>query len=124
MSFFESVTGAKIKDCIANEKITFVVAENDMGKAIGKNGANIRKMEKMTGKRIRLVEFSSGVVQFVKNMLYPMNGIGARLEGNIVIIDGKNAAIKATLIGRERRNINHINEIVKRYFDVEEVKVG
>ena len=45
MALFESVTGAKVKDCIVNEKVIFIIEENEMGKAIGKNGANIKMVE-------------------------------------------------------------------------------
>ena len=39
MTLFESMTGAKVKDCISDEKLTFIIEEGDMGKAIGRNGA-------------------------------------------------------------------------------------
>ena len=45
MSYFESLSGAKVKDCISDDRLTFIIKEGDMGKAIGRNGANIKKME-------------------------------------------------------------------------------
>ena len=123
MTLFESMTGAKVKDCIANERLMFIIEENEMGKAIGKNGANIKRMESMLKKKIRLVEFSSDVLQFVKNMIYPVEALEIKNEENIVTIHGKDTSSKAMLIGRERQNINHLSDIVKRYFDVKEIKV-
>ena len=123
MALFESMTGAKVKDCIANEKLIFVMEENEMGKAIGKNGVNIKRMENMLKKKIKLVEFSSDVLQFVKNMIYPIEVLGIIQEDNIIKIHGKDTSTKAMIIGRERQNINHLSDIVKRYFNIKEIKV-
>lgn len=123
IALFESMTGANVRDCIANEKLIFVIEENEMGKAIGKNGANIKRIENVLKKKIKLVEFSSDVLQFVKNMIYPIEALDVKLEDGIVIIYGKDTAAKAILIGRERQNINHLIDIVKRYFDINGIKV-
>ena len=120
---FESMTGAKVRDCIANEKLIFVIEENDMGKAIGKNGANIKRIENALKKKIKLVEFSNDVLNFVKNMIYPIEISDMKLEDGIVTIHGKDTATKAMLIGRERQNVNHLTDIVKRYFDINGIKV-
>lgn len=123
MTIFESMTGARIKDCIANDKLIFVVEENDMAKAIGKNGFNIRKMESRLNKKIKLVEFSSDLLQFIRNMAYPAEVLGIEQEEGTVTIHGKDTSSKAMLIGREHQNINHLTNIVRRYFDVKEIKV-
>ena len=123
MTIFESMTGAKVKDCIVNEKLIFVMEENEMGKAIGKNGVNIKRMENMLKKKIKLVEFSNDVLQFVKNVIYPIKVSEITQEDNVIKIHGKDTSTKAMIIGRERRNINHLSDIVKRYFDIKEIKV-
>ena len=123
ITLFESMTGAKVKDCIAQEKLVFIIEENEMGKAIGKNGINIRRMEKMLKKKIKLAEFSNNVLQFVRNMIYPIEILDINIEDCTITIHGKDANLKAMLIGRERQNINNLTGIVKRYFDVREIKV-
>ncbi|MBI2124689.1 NusA-like transcription termination signal-binding factor [Candidatus Pacearchaeota archaeon] len=123
MTFFESMSGAKIKDCIANEKILFIVEENEMGKAIGKNGANIKKFEGKIKKKVKLAEFSSDAAQFVRNLAYPAEILDVRNEGGIIVIHGKDANARAMLIGRERQNLAHLTDVVKRYFDVKEIKI-
>jgi len=123
MALFESVTGAKVKDCIVNEKVIFIIEENEMGKAIGKNGANIKMVESKLKKKVKLVEFSSNLLQFVKNMAYPAGVADITHDDGIVTIHGKDTSSKAMLIGRERQNIIHLSDIVKRYFNVREIKV-
>ena len=123
MIIFESMTGSKVKDCIANDKMTFVIEENQMGKAIGKNGANIKRVEAALRKKIKLVEFSNDVLQFVKNTIHPIEVNKIEQNEGIITIYGKDTSTKAMLIGREKQNLNHLSDIVKRYFDVKEIKV-
>lgn len=123
IAFFESMTGAKVKDCISNEKLVFIMEEGEMGKAIGRNGVNIKRMENAVKRKVKLVEFSSNVLQFVKNVIYPAEVLGVDIEGNVVAIRGKDANAKAMIIGREHQNINHVSDIVKRYFDIKEIRV-
>ena len=123
MMLFESMSGAKVKDCISNDRILFIVGENDMGRAIGKNGANIKKFENKLKKKVKLAEFSSDVAQFVRNLAYPAEIADVKNENGIITIHGKDANSRAMLIGRERQNLNHLTEIVRRYFDVKEIRV-
>ena len=55
MSLFETLTQAKLKDCIFDERIIFIVEENQIGKAIGKNGVNVRKIESALNKKVKIV---------------------------------------------------------------------
>ena len=123
MMLFESMSGAKVKDCISNDKVLFIVGENDMGKAIGKNGANIKKFENKLKKKVKLAEFSSDAAQFVRNLAYPAEIADVKNENGTITIHGKDANSRAMLIGRERQNLNHMTEIVRRYFDVKEIRV-
>ena len=124
MAFFEANTGAMVKDCISSdEKLIFIIGENEMGKAIGKNGINIKKMERLLKKKIKLTEFSSDVLQFVRNLIYPAEVSDVRLEEGVVTVHGKDTSARAILIGRERSNINYLTGIVKRYFDIREMRV-
>ncbi len=123
MTFFESMTGAKVKDCMANDKILFIVDENDVGKAIGKNGANIKRVENRLKKKIKVVGFNSDAVQFVRNLIYPINAVEVSQENAVINLHSKDTNTRAMLIGRDRKNLNHLTNIVKRYFDIQEIKI-
>ncbi len=123
MTLFESMTGSKVKDCIVNDKIIFVVEENEIGKAIGKNGANIKRVEKALKKKVKVIEFSNDAAQFMRNLIYPIEVAEIKYGDNLVTINGRDTTTRAMLIGRERQNINHLTQIARRYFDVREIKV-
>ncbi|MBI2659238.1 NusA-like transcription termination signal-binding factor, partial [Candidatus Woesearchaeota archaeon] len=95
ITLFEFMTGAKVKDCISNDRLIFVMEENEMGKAIGKNGINIKRMENKLRKKVKLVEFSSDVLQFVRNMVYPIELSGIKQENNNLIISAKDTQARA-----------------------------
>jgi len=123
ITLFESMTGANVKDCIANEKLIFIIEENEMGKAIGRNGVNIKRMEVLLKKKIKLAEYNKDILQFIKNMIHPVELSDIKQENRIITIYGKDSSTRAMLVGRERQNINHLTDVVKRYFDIKEIKV-
>ena len=124
ISIFESLTAAKVRDCIVNEQMLFIINENDMGKAIGKQGSNVKRIENLVKKKIRLVEFNDNVVQFVQNLIYPIKAKEIKEEIGIVNIYCNDIKSKGMLIGRDRRNINFVNDVVKRHFGINEIKVA
>ena len=124
ISLFESLTGAKLKDCIANGNVIFIVKESEMGKAIGKKGNNIKRIENLLKKSIRLVEFSDDVSKFVANLIYPSKADDIKEEDGIVNIYAADMKTKGIIIGRDRHRLNMVNSIAKRYFKIEEVKVA
>ena len=124
ISIFESLTAAKVRDCIVNEQMLFIINENDMGKAIGKQGSNVKRIENLVKKKIRLVEFNDDVVQFVQNLIYPIKAREIKEESGIVSIYCNDVKSKGMLIGRDRHNIKFVNDVVKRHFGINEIKAA
>ena len=124
INVFENLTGAKVKDCIIEEgKLVFVVDEANVSRAIGKNGANVNKAKNFMKKEIQIIGFNDDVTKFVSNLLYPVKVEDIKLEGKIVNVSSKNTAIKGKIFGRNKENLKRILNIVKRYFDIEEIKI-
>jgi len=130
MSLFQSVTGATARDCIIDEKldrVIFVVRKGEMGLAIGKNGATIKTLQSVVGKKIELVEYSDDPVEFVRNML------GANMVLDVKINekdDGTNVAVaivdprkKGIVVGREGRNAEKARLLARRYFQISNVLI-
>lgn len=123
ISLFESLTGAKVKDCITDDRLIFIIEKGNMGLAIGRNGSNLKRVENVLKKPLRIIEFDEDVEQFIRNYSYPLKMIEVEKEGNSVIIKGKDTKTRAFLIGRDRVNLKKMISIVKRYFDVEDIRV-
>ena len=121
----ERITRARVKDCFKDEDtIYFIVGVGELGKAVGKGGVNIKRVQQELGKRIKVVEFRDTLKEFVKNVIYPATVEEIIEEGNIVTLKDSSKKTKSLLIGREGKNLKLINRAVKRFFNVEEIKVN
>jgi len=130
IALFESITGATVRDCIIDDKqnrIIFVIKEGDAKMAIGRRGRNIALLEKMTGKRHEVIEFSENPAQFIKNALKPARvrevRIIERLDGKPIAIVSVDPRDKGIAIGRNGRNAERIRFLAKRYFQIENVSI-
>lgn len=119
INFFESLTNAKVKELMDEEKITIIVDEGEIGKAIGKKGKNIKMIENMLRKRIKIVEFSKDPLKFTARFIYPIKAELIELKDNNIEISVKDRKTKGLLIGRERKNLNEIGKLLKEYFNLE-----
>jgi transcription termination/antitermination protein NusA len=61
-------------DCIIDERfdrIIYIIKKGDMGLAIGKSGENIKKMQKVLGRKVEMVEFDENRDSFIRNIFKP-----------------------------------------------------
>ncbi|MCW3993262.1 MAG: NusA-like transcription termination signal-binding factor [Candidatus Bathyarchaeota archaeon] len=130
ISLFESVTGANVKDCIVNEeqsRVIFVVKEGEIGMAIGRGGRNIHTLERMTGKKHEIIEYSETPAQFIKNALKPAMvkeiRITERPNGKTMAVVTVNPKDKGVAIGKNGRNAERLRFLAKRYFQIENVSI-
>ncbi len=122
-TMFESLTHTKLKDCFKEEGgIVFVVMPGYIAKAIGKQGINVKKISNAIKKNVIIIEFNPDVVEFVKNLVR-VRGIAIRKENNNVIIKCPDTKTKGLVFGREKERLKRAELIVKRYFDIDDIKV-
>ena len=127
ITLFENITHAPVKDCLIdddNNRIYFIIEDGNIGTAIGKNGSSVRHAERVIGKTIKLFEFSSDVVSFVKNMIPQATSIKVRNEEGKVKVEvhvgKKNRPI---VIGRGRRNLKIYKKLFKRNHGVDDLSI-
>ncbi|MBN2459062.1 NusA-like transcription termination signal-binding factor [Candidatus Woesearchaeota archaeon] len=124
MSLFESMTGAKLKDCFFDrEKLVFLVDAGEMGKALGKNKGNVMKLEKVLNRKIKIVEFNSSRLQFITNYLAPLKILDIKEEDDIVTVTGADTKTKGLIIGIKAQNLRNLEKVVGKYFPIKEIKV-
>jgi len=119
INLFENLTNSKVKDILEDERIVFIVEEGELGKALGKHAKNIKMIENMMHKRIKVIEFNHDPLKFAKNFIYPTETENINLNNNIVEIKAKDRKSKGLLIGRDGRNLQELNKIFKEYFKLE-----
>ena len=74
MSLFEKITHTHIKRMFTDKRgqLVFIVEEGEAGKAIGKSGMNVRKLQRLFKKRIKVIEFNQDPKEFIKNCIAPL----------------------------------------------------
>lgn len=125
IALFEKVTGTTVRDLIVDRtsSLVFVVEQHEAGRAIGRGGSTLRRLQELLKRKIKIVEFDPDITQFVRNLLYPLRVKAVRLDGDVVVIEGTDRENRALVIGKDRQNLRQYEEIVRRHFAVSELKV-
>jgi N utilization substance protein A len=121
---FETITRSHVKDCFeVGERLVFVVKEGNIGKALGKGGSNVKRLEKMLKRKLRIIEFNPDLIQFIKNVVFPSKVKDVTEENKIITITPVDSETRGYLIGRGAVNLNITKDIVKRYFEIGDIRV-
>jgi len=125
MSLLEQVSGVSPKDVIVEEaRIIFVIPEGTIARCIGKGGIVIKKLENILKKKVKMVEFSTDLAGFIKNLVHPMELMDIQEEDGVVTISAADHKTRGILIGRAAQNLRGYEAIIKRFFPIKELKVA
>ncbi len=101
-----------------NNMLVFCVPRRLIQKALGQNAENLKKMSGIVGKRIRVVAQPEGIEdarEFIERIVSPITFGGLEITADeIIMIGGK--MNKALLIGREKKRLSEMKNIVKYFF--------
>jgi N utilization substance protein A len=129
ISQFESLTGAGSRDCVMddrNARLIFVINPGDMGLAIGKKGASIKKASEVMGKKIEVVEYNSNVEQFIRNCFLPAQVTSMTFEGEpgeqSVQVEVRDED-RGIAIGKDGKNIFKAKKLAQRQHDIADVQI-
>jgi len=127
MTLFENLTGAKVRDCVSESNtIGFLVEKGYMGLAIGKNGTNISRAMKFTGKNIVVMESFPDINNFMSNLFQPLKIRNSRVmedEGKKVAIVEINKRDRSKVIGPDGVRIKIARKLADRHFGVSDIKI-
>ncbi len=126
MSFFEASTKAKLRDCFVdgNGLLVFVVESAQYGLAVGREGANVRRVEESLKRKVKIVEFSDDLATFVNGLIQPLKASSVDVAEGVVTIAPASASDRGLLIGRGGKNVHNFQTIVQRYFPIKELKIA
>jgi len=139
ISLFNNISGAIIKDCIIfkspennSEIIIFLVKKEDVGKAIGKAGENVKDLTSKLQKKIDVIPWSQNLNEFIQFIFNTTkNTINVQ---NIEVKESRNKKKTVIIsvapqdrgkaIGKEGSMIKKIKELVVRHFEVDNVIIN
>jgi NusA-like KH domain protein len=125
-NLFNKITKIRCSHCFEyNNTIIFAVPKKFVMKAIGKDSSNLAKLNRMIGKKIKIVAIPRGkedIESFVSIITKPVKFKAIEIKDNEAIITA-GSQNKASLIGRNRVRLNEMTNILEQYFDVKKVMI-
>ena len=122
LNLFGKITKVSTRFCFKyNEAIVFCVPKKLISRAIGEGGKNIKQMNEILRKRIKVVAIPKGIQDaksFIQAIVSPVNFKDLEVTPEEIILTAGSQS-KAALIGRNKRRLLEMKRIVKDFFGKE-----
>jgi transcription antitermination factor NusA-like protein len=119
LNLFSRITHIDTRFCFTyNEIIFFCVPKKLVSKAIGTDAKNIRKMNMILKRKIRILPNPVGIEdaeKFIQSIISPIELKELKTTDNEIILTA-GSQNKAALIGRNKRRFLEMQRIVSDYF--------
>jgi len=129
ISLLQDLTGAMVYRAIEDEndnRIIYLVDKNDVGKAIGRDGRNVKMLSKMLNKNIEIVEYADDIDNMVRNLLPGVTVLKVEVterDGLKTVYVKVKDDEKGKAIGRDGRNVKRARLVLNRLFNVDRVVI-
>lgn len=122
LNLFRKITRIQTRYCfLYNEILMFCVPRREIPKALGKNGENLKKMSDILKRRVRILQIPHDVDDakaFIQSIIAPVTFKSIEITPDEIIVTA-GSENKAALLGRNKRRLNEMKEIVKDFFKKE-----
>ena len=122
LNLFRRITGISTRHVLKyNEMIVFCVPKIMISKALGKDAKNIKRIHEILGKRIKVIPIPKGIEhakQFIEAIVSPVEFKELEVKDNEIILTAGNRS-KAALLGRNKRRLHEMQQIIKDFFGKE-----
>lgn len=102
----------------------FLIERKDIREIIRKKSEKIKEVGKILKKKVRIIQNplrnESGIINFVKNLIYPIKVDKIEVKDKeIIIVAGIQE--RSMLIGRDRRGEKELLDILNKNFDIKKI---
>lgn len=122
LNLFGRITRVNTRFCFMyNENIIFCVPRNLISKAVGEKGKNIRQISEILRKRVKVIPQPRGIrdiKNFIEAIINPVMFKDLEVKENEIILTA-GSQNKAALIGRNKRRLLEMQNIIKDFFGKE-----
>lgn len=122
INLLDNTARVKTRKCFNyNNAIIFAVPQHMIMKAVGPNARNIRFIQEKLGKRIRVIREANGIEdseRFVRDIVAPVNFKSLEVKEGIFVLNAGGIQSKAALIGRNKRRLEEMRQIMKDTFNM------
>jgi transcription termination/antitermination protein NusA len=122
INLLDRSASVRTRNCfVYNNTIYFAVPKRSVSKAIGPAALNVKKMQEKLGKRIRIIQEQEGIAdaeRFVREIVEPVKLKSLEIKDGTFILNAGSQS-KAALIGRNRRRLDELSNILRDCFGME-----
>jgi len=104
-----------------NEHLVFGVPRGQLSRAIGEKGSNVRQISQILRKRVKIVALPNGIEdakKFIEAIINPVTFRELNITDKEIVINAGSHS-KAALIGRNKRRLLELAQVVENYFGKE-----
>ena len=125
INLFEKISRVSTTNCfLYNNTIVFAVPGREVSRAIVKGAANIKHMQEILGKKVKVIQErdTNEIQKFIADLIDPITFNKVEIvDGTVAITAGRQS--KAALIGRNRQREEELQEILKKFFNIDKIKI-
>ena len=122
INLLDRASHVKTSKCfLYNNAIIFAVPKPFLGRAIGPDALNVRRIQEELGKRVRIIAEPNGIGEiqhFIESIVAPVRFKSLLVENGLATLNAGSQS-KAALIGRNRRRFDELQMIIKNTFNVD-----
>ena len=126
VNLFSKITRIRTNHCFEyNNAIVFAVPRNLVSRALGQNNENLRRLNEVLGRRVKIVAIPHGredIENFVSIITYPVKFKAIEIKDDNAVISAGSQS-KAILIGRNKCRLNEMQNVLSQYFGVKKVLI-
>ncbi len=122
LNLFEKITGIRTRFLFNyNNMIVFCVPRPFLSKALGRDNSNLKKINQILKKKIRIVATPLGIgnaERFIQSIINPISFKNITIAEDLITITA-GSQNKAALLGRNKRRFLEMQKIVEDFFNKE-----
>jgi len=119
LNLFEKVTGIRTRYCFNyNNALIFCVPKEFVSRALGPDVRNLRRISEIVKKRIKIIPIpksDNNIKSFVELIVSPVTFKDLEIGEDEIILNAGSQS-KAALIGRDKRRLLEMQQIIKDFF--------
>ena len=129
INLFATTTRVPTTKCfVYNNQIIFAVPKDKMSMAIGKDAVNVKRLNGILRRKIRVVvmpsiESCEGIGKFVEAVVSPVEFNGVEVKDDSVVVNAGRQS-KAALIGRGHIREKELAEVLKNFFGISKLRIA
>lgn len=120
LNLFAQVTRINTRFCFQyNGAIVFCVPKPMIFRAVGKGASNIKKLNEILGKRVKIIAAPRGIEDaqsFIEDVVKPVTFNKLEVNDKEIVIDAGGMQSKAMLLGRNKARLLELQNIVQGFF--------